>query len=82
MNERIQKLAREAFIKERKEFCADWKESELSEALLEDFQVVFENFAELIVAQCAEMVANDPRINWLDAAQIAKEMREKFAEKA
>ena len=55
MNKLIKELAREAFIKERKEFCADWKESELSEALLEDFQVVFEKFAELIVRECCDI---------------------------
>lgn len=54
MNERIRELARQAFNKERKESCPDWKESELSEALLKDFEVVFENFAELIVLECID----------------------------
>ena len=61
--ELILKLARQAFTEERKEFCPDWEESELSEAILQDFQVVFEKFAELIIAECSEAIIKDSRLS-------------------
>lgn len=36
----------------------------------------FEKFVELIVQECADRIQRDTRINWLNAVQISRELKD------
>jgi hypothetical protein len=72
MNEKIRELAEQATIKEEyyPAGCNGYPEYRY------DFN--HEHFAELIVRECAEMIAQNQKFNWLDAAQAAKDLKIHF----
>lgn len=69
MNEIIENIAVQAgFIKDK--YGLYWDNDDNKEG------VDLERFAELIIKELADIVQRDSRINWLNAVQIAREMRD------
>ena len=73
MNERIQELAKEAYIKDSLERNPKWKESEIYHCLMNELDSFFEKFAELIVRECASQAAQ-----WTPAGDQGAEDQEKY----
>ena len=69
MNKLIEELAAEAGFSKDK-YGLYWDDDSNKEG------VDLERFANLIIKELADIVQRDSRINWLNAVQIAREMRD------
>jgi len=79
MNERIKRLRKEAWAFVTHDLETVERDHVVTYA--EHLEMHYAKFAELIIQECSEHIAHNQNINWLTAANAAKELKKHFGVK-